>query len=714
MEPKPTPVPAAVQQDDRIDTNSTSVIHPAATGVQPGDAPGQPLRAPSASGERAIEDERRQEPRRPVRGYPIEVDLGHIESGLLLDVSSLGMSVERVQRLASGARVNVKFQLPGSDVVIAPSYEVIWIKDGKAGLRFLDIAEEHKQYLNKWLQAHRRGPAAKAADASNSKQPDMSSAQLSPELASLAVKLAEIDPEHALRMVTEQASLLTGADGAALLRYENGRILCCASSGTAPATGLQSDNASGLSGECIRTAKAVNCPDAELDLRVHPAVARDLNVRSILVVPICWENVVIGALEILSRSSHAFHDSHRSTLEQLAGLTAPLLTAKAKVRPQAQSGARFGAIDNPPQAPATQPTSANLRPGQEDYASVFRRVPLVQQAPAVPAESLRTSLLGPEPKQPEAISANAPVPSFGANAAAEPEEAGGTKLYLVVLCIVLVAAGMWAAVSAFLSSRQSIRSLSAPEATAPASVTAAPAPQNAAPDSQPTSASQGVQPASPRTAAAEAAEPSPTNTAPPPQSTKSSRSPAAPATPKRTLADVANRVSQASPSPPTTAVRHVASVPTTPESERNAHEVTPPVIALGSTANPLPTLPQPAPQRRPATQEAISVPTSPGPGSQEQPLNVPAESMRQRVISHPEPVYPEFARRARIQGAVVLGTVIGADGSVKTIRVLSGDPALAASAVEALRQWRYRPYLRDGTPVEVRTEVTFQFTLPKN
>src|SRR6266568_732115 len=70
------------------------------------------------------------------------------------------------------------------------------------------------------------------------------------------------------------------------------------------------------------------------------------------------------------------------------------------------------------------------------------------------------------------------------------------------------------------------------------------------------------------------------------------------------------------------------------------------------------------------------------------------------------PSYPPLARQARIQGSVVLAALIGKDGSIQNLKVVSGHPMLTSSALEAVRQWKYKPYFLNGEPVEVDTQVT--------
>ena len=75
------------------------------------------------------------------------------------------------------------------------------------------------------------------------------------------------------------------------------------------------------------------------------------------------------------------------------------------------------------------------------------------------------------------------------------------------------------------------------------------------------------------------------------------------------------------------------------------------------------------------------------------------------------PAYPPLARTARIEGPVVLQAVISKQGTIENLRVLAGHPMLVAAAVEAVRQWHYRPYILNNEPVEAETEITVNFSL---
>ena len=81
------------------------------------------------------------------------------------------------------------------------------------------------------------------------------------------------------------------------------------------------------------------------------------------------------------------------------------------------------------------------------------------------------------------------------------------------------------------------------------------------------------------------------------------------------------------------------------------------------------------------------------------------------LVYRVQPSYPALAREARIQGTVRLRAIVSKNGTIENLSVLSGHAMLVGSAIEAVRQWRYRPYLLNGEPVEVETEITVNFLL---
>jgi len=83
------------------------------------------------------------------------------------------------------------------------------------------------------------------------------------------------------------------------------------------------------------------------------------------------------------------------------------------------------------------------------------------------------------------------------------------------------------------------------------------------------------------------------------------------------------------------------------------------------------------------------------------------------ILSKTIPVYPPIALKARIEGVVHLTALISREGMVTQLKVISGHPILVPAAIEAVKQWRYRPTLLNGVPMEVVTQVDAKFSLTR-
>jgi TonB family protein len=102
---------------------------------------------------------------------------------------------------------------------------------------------------------------------------------------------------------------------------------------------------------------------------------------------------------------------------------------------------------------------------------------------------------------------------------------------------------------------------------------------------------------------------------------------------------------------------------------------------------------------------AKSAPASPGV------IPVGGRVQNNKLISHENPVYPEMAKSARIQGTVELSALIGPDGQVKQLNIVSGHPLLRQAALDSVKNWIYAPTLLNGNPVSVSTTIDVIFTL---
>jgi len=92
-------------------------------------------------------------------------------------------------------------------------------------------------------------------------------------------------------------------------------------------------------------------------------------------------------------------------------------------------------------------------------------------------------------------------------------------------------------------------------------------------------------------------------------------------------------------------------------------------------------------------------------------IRVGGNVQQANLITQIRPVYPPLAKQARIQGTVELSAIIGKDGRVQDLKLVRGHPLLVSAAVEAVKNWVYRPTMLNGEPVEVATTIDVNFTL---
>ena len=109
---------------------------------------------------------------------------------------------------------------------------------------------------------------------------------------------------------------------------------------------------------------------------------------------------------------------------------------------------------------------------------------------------------------------------------------------------------------------------------------------------------------------------------------------------------------------------------------------------------------------------AIPTPTvRPQPLAPSTPLRITSGVQSAKLVFGPRPAYPPLARATRTQGTVKIQAIIGRDGAIKDLQVISGPPLLIEVAIEAVRQWRYQPTLLNGDAVEVVTDIDINFTI---
>jgi hypothetical protein len=133
--------------------------------------------------------------------------------------------------------------------------------------------------------------------------------------------MAQRDLDAALQLLADRAQYITGSSGAAIALRRNGRkdMLCRASSGSnAPDLGALLSTEFGLSGESVRTRQLLRCDDAARDTRVNQEACRELGIASVVVMPVVYDDEVLGVFELFSGKANAFGERDFAALRRLS------------------------------------------------------------------------------------------------------------------------------------------------------------------------------------------------------------------------------------------------------------------------------------------------------------------------------------------------------------------------------------------------------------
>jgi hypothetical protein len=142
-------------------------------------------------------------------------------------------------------------------------------------------------------------------------------------------EMAQRDLDAALQLLTDRAQYITGSSGAAIALRRDGKndLLCRASTGAnAPELGALLSTEFGLSGESVRTRRALRCDDAERDARVNREVCRQMGIASVMIMPVVHDDQVLGVFELFSGNTNAFGERDLSALERLSQMVETAVT----------------------------------------------------------------------------------------------------------------------------------------------------------------------------------------------------------------------------------------------------------------------------------------------------------------------------------------------------------------------------------------------------
>jgi TonB family protein len=373
-----------------------------------------------------------------------------------------------------------------------------------------------------------------------------------------------------------------------------------------------------------------------------------------------------------------------------------IISSKPEIPVAPKTGSSIASSSGAASAPAPAREESTSSGAQHKSSTVIPEPPAPVAKSTLVAESL----------PPEAAAIPAPSLTFGGivESGTESSSGGSKKILAAVAAVVVIAAGSYVAWTQFAQSNK----LTAPSAQ----VAARPVAPTA---TQATPSPTATEPA-PSTSAAVA------ETAVPSASSKSTKSAKTAETAKTTAAPNSGKdhQSKASSEPSNPAVDDVVAENKTPATsavsepivvKKGAGETT--LGKSSATDAPMPSITGIAAAGNGGTLPNLLGNHNNSPAPVLQTLSVSQGVSQGLALKKTQPTYPANALRLRIEGAVQLMATISKKGDISAVKVISGDPSLARAAVDAVKQWKYKPYLLDGSPVEIQTQITVNFKLPR-
>ena len=389
----------------------------------------------------------------------------------------------------------------------------------------------------------------------------------------------------------------------------------------------------------------------------------------------------------------------------VTGSSSPILGADIPARaldPEARLALSTG------HQPASSGAASAPAPAREAKPAVIERVPekpaspvsFEKPAPAAPSE--------PAPIVPASI-VPAPIlgsaPSFGYGAAESAEKSGGgKKIAIGIAAAVIVAAGLYFGWEHFHGSAEQSASPApaaavenrapiTPSKTAPTPAASAPVP-NSPSVTSPTATSPLAEAKPPANASSQL---TPTVSIPEPKSTKPAAGSSNSINEEKSSTEEDNAPAEKAGPAPLVVKGGRAAAAKPKSSAANAEADAPSMVGMAA----------------PVSMPAIPTNTTPSLRPNLQALNISQGVSQGLLIKKVSPNYPANALRMGIEGRVELLATISSTGEITHVKVMSGDPQLTKPAADAVKQWKYKPYLLNGEPVEIQTQITVNFKLPR-
>ena len=563
---------------------------------------------------------------------------------------------------------------------------------------------------------------------------------------------AELALEIVLNEIVEQACQITGATGSAIVLDRDGELICRASSGsTAPELGSRIEKSTGLACECLSIHKTLWCDDTFTDPRANSEPLKQSGVRSVVMMPLLRDEGLVGIFELFSSEPYAFGVRDERTLEILAERTITNLDHASQSESQAEPVGAAGDLQEEDlqkigmqdvnlqnivfQSLSSSPNGASRGNAEELPAATFPPRDMLSPNPSLPNlttpnpnranyDFLSSQKSDAKASREDAKESDSAFPDF------DPAEISPEKIHALLENAGVIAPQTRPAVTDPILEKESgpaaFATPFAPAAAKSPSVAAETAPPKQVDyvswalgfavvsvavllglvlgqhfvlshSHVPVRAASATQ----RAVATETRSTSQTQTS----------ADAKPAREKSETTAKNSRLARSS----TTAASH--------EPFANSDETVPPggllVFQNGKEVFRLPPG-QTEPAQTAQAQSNESAQQAVQPASDREAdsapksvVDVPEATAQRELLRRVEPEYPEAARDQNIQGPVVLEVHIGTDGSVENVDVVSGPQPLAQASTDAVKQWKFKPRVVNGRPVEMQTRVTFDFKLPQ-
>ncbi len=461
----------------------------------------------------------------------------------------------------------------------------------------------------------------------------------------------ELALDIVLNEIVEQACLATGATGAAIALARDGEMVCRASTGgNAPELGTPLDMNSGLSGACLRSRQIQRCDDTLTDPNVEAEVSRQLGIRSVVVLPLLRAEDSIGIFEVFSARLAAFGERDLRTLEVLRDRILKNIQAR-KSSLDALELAPTSVGEMLQEAAETEIAETKIAETENAETKIANEDP--EQTPEAALETENNQGSGHDLDPAHRDLQNVPA-TFAVSRRFD--------WVSVVMCAIVVGMALLMATAVAIRMGWVKASGQHHVSRAAAAVPATPATRE-----NPAGKRTNIDPLPVHAKAPTGGQ----NQATTNETTSRSQT--------GRLPDGSLRV----------------------DSSLRVYENGKEIFRMPPSETDATGAPSAEKNAGSALQPASIVELSP-------------DAAEGNLVRRVEPEYPEQALAQHIQGPVLLDLRIAQDGTVQGIKVVSGDSQLAEAAATAVRQWRFKPQLVHGHPVEMETQITLKFTLPSS